>query len=85
MPRLGRAGAAGDDERRERDDCRAGSKDPRVARQHGEPGRRGDEHGGEDREARAEVPGRLPDVLDDVEPAAGRNARIEPSCEHEVG
>jgi hypothetical protein len=85
MACLRRSGAAGHDERGERDDGCARREDPCFARQHHQPSRGGDEHGREDREAGREVSGRLPDVLDDVEPTTRGNARVEAAREDEVG
>ena len=70
---------------RERDERRARGQPPRVPRQHREARRAGDEDGREHREARREVARRLPDVLADVEPAAGGDAGVESSRQHEVG
>ena len=85
MPCLRRARAARDDERGSGTTA-AHAASSRVSRgRTATPAAGGDEHGRQDGEAGGEVAGRLPDVLDQVEPAAAGHAGVEASGEHEIG
>ena len=85
MPCLRRARAARDDEREQRHSGGAGRQQPRLSGQDGDAGRRRDEHGRQHRERSREVARRVPDELDQVDPAAAGDAGVEAAGEHEVG